>query len=61
LLTDDDALIPGTDGAMVVDTTHPASIDLPSIAADLSRLLWPHTALVDNDQINPGLSGIPRR
>jgi predicted kinase len=41
LLTDEDALIPGTDGAMVVDTTHPATINLPTIAADLRRLLWP--------------------
>ena len=42
LLGGDDALIPGTDGALVVDTTYPDRLDFPAITESLRRLLWPH-------------------
>lgn len=41
LLSADDSLIPGTNGALVIDTTDPGSIDIPDIADSLRQLLWP--------------------
>lgn len=41
LLNDVDGLVSGTDGALTVDTTEPASIDIAEIDRQISALLWP--------------------
>lgn len=41
LRTDLDQLIPGTNGALTVDTTLPSSVDESAIIAELRHLLWP--------------------
>jgi predicted kinase len=41
LLGAEDSLIPGTDAALVIDTTDAHAIDILAIADSLRRLLWP--------------------
>ena len=42
LLNDADALIPGTDAFLTVDTTDPSTIDLDAIVSKLRAQLWPN-------------------
>ncbi len=41
LLTEEDGLVSGTDAALTVDTTEPASIDIDAIIGQVAALLWP--------------------